>query len=731
MEIHSKFKSRASSFLGRARYVGVPIAGLVLTVVALRAFAANPYNINYGATGVELGTAVKIDPDTIAQLSSLVKSGDSGKNTITFSNSNKWKDGYAKLGVCKKVKYIEVRTTDIGSSDLSDVYWDIKSGPYITRVSAERIVTEDPQGFLPDSFLTLSVPEDTGSVVGGHAIFEDATCASESRISGSKYVESCDRSCGDPDMRNKFFVQAKIKLYKNRVGQDFTSEDIWFSLDDIDHGQSYKILNADNLLESGNNGNMYAKSANSLRPDDSAVTDRNIFVANGNYIYSQGNFDSDRNKSDVYVKTKTSAQSAGLQVVFGFTNSAAAGSSYFARQYKVEYRSENGVISGITNEDVIINDTPSGSSSTPDTGYEPTDCWKANVAVTIPNKPTIAAGTCLKPAEVKQVEVKSDIIFTAVHEHGDYVVNYISDEFGEITGKKNESVAPSGQPTGSIQKPNENYRFVYWVADRDVTLKNGETIKKGAPISDSQIKNVVVNSEITFKAIHEKIEYKVEYVSDKNGTITGKTDEGVEVGSNPTGSTEEPNAKYVFSHWTADKDVTLKDGKTIKKGESITDADIKNVVVTENITFTAHNVKKQYAVTYTSDENGKITGITSEKVDVDGNPAGSKEKANDGYEFSHWIADKDVTLKDKSIIKKGEQIIGEQIKNVVVTEDIKFTAINMRKTAAKPNTGMMTGETSSNVVGITSSVIGLAAVTLAGFIFSRVRSKRGVKKFGW
>ena len=40
-------------------------------------------------------------------------------------------------------------------------------------------------------------------------------------------------------------------------------------------------------------------------------------------------------------------------------------------------------------------------------------------------------------------------------------------------------------------------------------------------------------------------------------------DEGVEVGSNPTGSTEEPNAKYVFSHWTADKDVTLKDGKTI------------------------------------------------------------------------------------------------------------------------------------------------------------------------
>lgn len=82
-------------------------------------------------------------------------------------------------------------------------------------------------------------------------------------------------------------------------------------------------------------------------------------------------------------------------------------------------------------------------------------------------------------------------------------VKYISDENGVISGIKDEKVFPTDNPAGSTSKPNDGYKFVYWVADIDVTLEDGTEIKAGEHLTPEQVKQVVVEKDITFEAIHE------------------------------------------------------------------------------------------------------------------------------------------------------------------------------------------------------------------------------------
>ena len=112
-----------------------------------------------------------------------------------------------------------------------------------------------------------------------------------------------------------------------------------------------------------------------------------------------------------------------------------------------------------------------------------------------------------------------------------------------------------------------------------------------------------------------------------------------------------------------------------------------------------------FDVQYDADENGSITGINDEKVFPNQNPKGSSYAAKGKYVFSHWIADVDVTLENGTTIKAGDPITNEQIKQVVVNKDIKFTAIFEIEAPAVPNTGASTANTSA--MQITLSVFGV------------------------
>ena len=85
-----------------------------------------------------------------------------------------------------------------------------------------------------------------------------------------------------------------------------------------------------------------------------------------------------------------------------------------------------------------------------------------------------------------------------------YVVDYKSDENGEVTGILDEDVFPNENPSSSETTPNKGFSFSYWTANKDVELEDGTIIKKGQPITDEQIKLVKVKEDITFTAVHEK-----------------------------------------------------------------------------------------------------------------------------------------------------------------------------------------------------------------------------------
>ena len=81
------------------------------------------------------------------------------------------------------------------------------------------------------------------------------------------------------------------------------------------------------------------------------------------------------------------------------------------------------------------------------------------------------------------------------------------------------------------------------------------------------------------------------------------------INKNPNGDTR-----------TANKDVTLKTGTTIKVGENITDDQLKEIVVKEDIVLTKTTKIKRYKVTYETTEKGTISGIKEEQVNHNGNP---------------------------------------------------------------------------------------------------------------
>lgn len=146
---------------------------------------------------------------------------------------------------------------------------------------------------------------------------------------------------------------------------------------------------------------------------------------------------------------------------------------------------------------------------------------------------------------------------------------------------------------------------------------------------------------------------------------------------------------------------------------------------------------EQYTVTYESDENGSISGIDKEQVVSGDVPTGSTSSAKKDYELDYWIADKDVTLENGTIIKAGEKITPEQIKMVIVDQNLTFTAIH--KTIEKeepksedeeessdirvPDTGSFTGE-GSGIAQVTIYILGGLMVIPLGYLIALICRKK-------
>ena len=379
-----------------------------------------------------------------------------------------------------------------------------------------------------------------------------------------------------------------------------------------------------------------------------------------------------------------------------------------------------------------------------DSSYE-FDCWTASVPVTLTTGKTIAKGDPLTSDEVGKVRVTSAITFTANYKLKPATVTYKSST-GGLVAPGGESVdlderkilTPGtgeitvGDISGATASPDStNYEFDYWEADQDVYVFNYdtamlETVDAGTKLKTTNIlSSYYVDRDTTFTAYFKQTTpntYTVTYTVDENGDEfpTGTDTESVDEGSSPV-SVPTPVAKdttkYTFNYWTADVAVTLNDGTTIAKGNSITSDQIGKVKVTSNITFKAQFQQVKGTATYTTDGNGSVSPA-SKTLDFDVQtlygPAGaaitgSTLKPATGYEFDYWTADQDVytdvTATSIRLISKGFMITSEDLQaGIFITKDTTFEAHFKR---AKVTVAYKTDD--HGVVGKAGESVGLSS----------------------
>ncbi len=128
---------------------------------------------------------------------------------------------------------------------------------------------------------------------------------------------------------------------------------------------------------------------------------------------------------------------------------------------------------------------------------------------------------------------------------------------------------------------------------------------------------------------------------------------------------------YVFKGWNRDKNATKAE---FQKDDEVT--------VTSLDESTNNYIYAIWApiINYTTDGNGQVkegenfVDNTKEEVELKSNPKGTDTKAKEGYKFSHWTADKEITLNDGTKIAAGEKITEEQLKQAAITEPLTFKA---------------------------------------------------------
>lgn len=366
------------------------------------AFAANQYGITYSGGAPLSASNVQIDPTLIGNLTTLMQS--SGVE-VGFSNSSRWQTGYYQgSGTCYPVKYVDVSTNNpVSASDNISVTFS--KNQYTVSVDFVNITLDGVTDSTKKVPMTI-IPGST-SIFGSWPSLADASCTTPSASTGLS-----------PRAGERMFVEMNIKLFRDGQEAIFTADDLYFGITDIDASQSFKILNSGNAFSPSN---MFAKNATDLQTTDPNITLRNMYVANGNYLYTQ--YDPETgvgldtpDNSNVYTKLTKATQQEGLNIVFGFAGSAASAIEYYAQQFTVNYQSDaNGTVSGITEEQIISGSYPSGTETTVNEGYE-FEHWVADVDVTLTDGTVIKAGDPISEGDLRNVAVNQNITFTAIHD---------------------------------------------------------------------------------------------------------------------------------------------------------------------------------------------------------------------------------------------------------------------------------------------------------------------------
>ncbi len=466
---------------------------------------------------------------------------------------------------------------------------------------------------------------------------------------------------------------------------------------------------------------------------------------------------------------------------------------FFRTAYDITYKTAGHGAVSPTSERVAVDSTPVGCTITPDANYEFSH-WTANVDVELADESatqttmltaddvesqtgttTIAAGDSITDEQLKRaVSFSGDPVFTAHFKHKPVTVTYMAEANGSVD-KDSESVEidkeyasgeemlPVGKLGGTTATPADSTKYAldYWTADKDIyTCENEQLTTIAAGTKLASLEGYYVADAVTFTAHFKHQPVTVAYTSDGNGSV-GMDSESVEIDKEyasgeemlpvgkPAGTTATPtdSTKYAFDYWTADKDIYTCENEqltTIAAGTKL-DSSPEDYYVSGDVTYTAHFKRIAYAITYETAGHGTLSPA-SETLAVGDALVGCKISPEKGYEFSHWTADKDVQISvedgaDPIIIAIGEKITAEQFKQVLVTDDITFTA-HFKEVSVSPSStddpddsdnsndntdstsgdnGKLTPKTGDTLPGTTAAVAVVALVLAAGAALFRRR----------
>ena len=388
-------------------------------------------------------------------------------------------------------------------------------------------------------------------------------------------------------------------------------------------------------------------------------------------------------------------------------------------------------------------------------------------------------------------QLKGDVTYTT-DGNGSVTSDFETVTFTEQTVDSQGTKAMAGTPTGATTKPKEGYVLDYWRASEDViNASDLSIIYAGNHITDEQMHGgLLITKDTEFKAYFECAS-TVTYKTDGHGEILSDTTEQVirnesyfkaedltttlKVGM-PGKPQIAASTNYVFDYWTADQDVynlvwsAARDTYLLEKVEAdtqLTTEQLASYYVADDTTFTAHFKRTPpYTVTYTSAGNGTVSP-TSEQVEEGDNPKGPTTITPDaGYEFSHWVADKDVEVANEdatqaisltsndngadaqaatTTITAGQPITPEQFSRILMADDVEFEA-HFKQTSVDPDPepepvnpdggddsgsdtikpadgegGKLTPKTGDALPGATAAVVLGAGVAVAGAALLRKR----------
>ena len=285
-------------------------------------------------------------------------------------------------------------------------------------------------------------------------------------------------------------------------------------------------------------------------------------------------------------------------------------------------------------------------------------------------------------------------------------------------GSSPQIVNSGGSGGGSFSPKVDGGYFGYWAANADVILNDGNTtttVKSGDPLTTAQVKQIVVEDDLTITAYPWETAWfaTFTFVSDGHGTVSkSSVDTYMPSSLGDITPTAIPDDDYSFDYWTADAPAYVYSseqclppdeegsGEWVAAGTHITADQMKRTSIRTNVTFTAHFKSTKATVTYKTDGHGTLDN-SSESVNLDttrelvdstetltvGRPTVGNDnpQPDAGYEFAYWTADKDVyVLFDGKLMREEAEHTTFQpediVKTLYVAEDTTYTA-HFKRTA--------------------------------------------------